>query len=468
MLLCIFTSRTTAETMTQIRPQQGPQEAFLSTPADIAIYGGAAGGGKTFALLMEPLRHIKVKDFGATVFRRTSPMITTEGGLWDTSAELYQTVGAKPRQMPLRWTFPSGAKIEFHHLQYDKDVYNWQGAQVPLIEFDELTQFTKKQFFYLLSRNRSLCGVKPYMRAATNPDPDSWVKDMVRWYLDDEGEYPDPEKSGAIRYMVRSGDDILWFDTIAEAKEYAHDIDPGLEPLSFTFIPSNVYDNKILLDKDPGYLAKLKALPRVERMRLEQGNWKIRATAGTIFARTDFEIIDSAPQPDREVRFWDRAASEPTAEYPDPDWTAGVKMQRTGNTFIVTDVTRCRKKAGEVKQLIKNTASQDSRACQIGMFQDPGQAGKFEVSDYYTTLAGYKLITVKETTKKYLKWQPFASQAQAGNVKLLRGSWNDAFLSELENLSENEKEYGHDDQGDAASGAFEVLTTGRPPRVAFI
>jgi predicted phage terminase large subunit-like protein len=454
--------------MTQIRPQQGPQEAFLSTPADIAIYGGAAGGGKTFALLMEPLRHIKVKDFGATVFRRTSPMITTEGGLWDTSAELYQTVGAKPRQMPLRWTFPSGAKIEFHHLQYDKDVYNWQGAQVPLIEFDELTQFTKKQFFYLLSRNRSLCGVKPYMRAATNPDPDSWVKDMVRWYLDDEGEYPDPEKSGAIRYMVRSGDDILWFDTIAEAKEYAHDIDPGLEPLSFTFIPSNVYDNKILLDKDPGYLAKLKALPRVERMRLEQGNWKIRATAGTIFARTDFEIIDSAPQPDREVRFWDRAASEPTAEYPDPDWTAGVKMQRTGNTFIVTDVTRCRKKAGEVKQLIKNTASQDSRACQIGMFQDPGQAGKFEVSDYYTTLAGYKLITVKETTKKYLKWQPFASQAQAGNVKLLRGSWNDAFLSELENLSENEKEYGHDDQGDAASGAFEVLTTGRPPRVAFI
>jgi predicted phage terminase large subunit-like protein len=143
-------------------------------------------------------------------------------------------------------------------------------------------------------------------------------------------------------------------------------------------------------------------------------------------------------------------------------------MQRTGNTFIVTDVTRCRKKAGEVKQLIKNTASQDSRACQIGMFQDPGQAGKFEVSDYYTTLAGYKLITVKETTKKYLKWQPFASQAQAGNVKLLRGSWNDAFLSELENLSENEKEYGHDDQGDAASGAFEVLTTGRPPRVAFI
>src|SRR3954466_6097351 len=92
----------------RIGPQSGPQEAFLATPADIAIYGGAAGGGKSFALLLEPLRHVGNKSFGGVIFRRTSPQITNEGALWDEAGELYPLVGGAARVGGLEYRFPLG------------------------------------------------------------------------------------------------------------------------------------------------------------------------------------------------------------------------------------------------------------------------------------------------------------------------------------------------------------------------
>jgi len=151
----------------EIRPQAGPQENFLATEADIAIYGGAAGGGKTWALLLEPLRHIHNPEFGAVIFRRTYPQIRSEGGLWSESSTIYPAMGGQPRESILDWTFPAGGRIKFAHMQHEINRLDWQGAQIPLIEFDELTHFTKEQFFYMLSRNRSTCGVRPYIRATT-------------------------------------------------------------------------------------------------------------------------------------------------------------------------------------------------------------------------------------------------------------------------------------------------------------
>src|ERR1700709_1584215 len=129
-----------------LKPQEGPQEAFLATCADIALYGGAAGGGKTWALLLEPLRHVGTPDFGAVIFRRNSKQVRNEGGLWDESAKLYPLVGAKPQESILQWKFPSGAKLKFDHLEHEKNKYDWQGSQIPLIGFDELTHFSKSQF----------------------------------------------------------------------------------------------------------------------------------------------------------------------------------------------------------------------------------------------------------------------------------------------------------------------------------
>ena len=428
----------------------------------VALLGAAS---KSYALLMEPIRHIRNPGFGAVIFRRTSPQISNEGGLWASSEELYPLNNGVPITNPYRWTFPSKAKVEFHHLQHEKNIYDWQGSQIPLIGYDELTHFTERQFFYMLSRNRSMSGVKPYIRATTNPDPASWVKTLMRWWLDDEGEYADMSKAGVLRWMIRVGDDLRWFDTKPEAVDYVRSIETprGISPenmvKSVTFIPSSVYDNKILMKKNPEYVANLMALPRVERLQLLEGNWKVRATAGSIFSRDDFQIVDSVPTPDAEVRCWDKAASEPSMSYADPDWTAGVKMQRTGHDYFITDVRRFRKKAGGVETSIRATATRDGKNVPVILFQDPGQAGKSEVLTYRRLLAGYPVRILGQSGKKSLRWSPLAAQAQGGMVKLLRSDeWNEPFLNEMENLSEDDSEYAHDDQADGAAGAFGELT----------
>lgn len=149
-----------------LAPQKGPQEMFLATSADICIYGGAAGGGKTFGLLLEPLRYMNNPDYNATIFRRDYTQVTSPGGLWDSSRKIYRYVkGSQPLKTPkLHWTFKRGASVNFAHLGRDEDCDDWQGSQLTMIGFDELTHFSEYQFFYMLSRNRTDSGVRPFKR----------------------------------------------------------------------------------------------------------------------------------------------------------------------------------------------------------------------------------------------------------------------------------------------------------------
>lgn len=268
-----------------IRPQKGFQMKFLSNPADIVIGGSAAGVGKTFGLLLEPLRNInRVKGFGGVIFRRTTPQIRNEGGLWDTSMTIYPFVNSKPRESNLEWIFPNGNKLKFSHLEYEKDKLNWQGSQIPFIGFDELTQFTESQFFYLISRNRSACGVKPYARATCNPDPDSWVANFISWWIDQDTGYPIKERDGVVRYFIKNGENYIWGDSYEEVKEKAWYFlkemveESGLEPSNFikslSFVSGSVYDNKKLLEKDPNYIANLLSQDEETQSQLLKGNWK--------------------------------------------------------------------------------------------------------------------------------------------------------------------------------------------------
>ena len=267
-----------------IAPQKGYQMMALSSSADIVIGGGAAGAGKTFSLLLDPLRDIKVPDFNAVIFRRTTPQITAAGGLWDESKKLYPYVLAKPNETHLSWLYPSGAKLKFSHLEHEKNVTAWQGSQIPFIGFDELTHFSKETFFYLLSRNRSTCGVKPRVRATCNPDPDSWLYELIQWWIGDDG-YPIEERQGVIRYFAKDGETLIWGNTIEECLEKAEyfilplakkaNLDPKHFIKSLTFIGGSVYENKELLKVNPDYLANLAAQGTDTKLQLLDGNWKV-------------------------------------------------------------------------------------------------------------------------------------------------------------------------------------------------
>ena len=440
-----------------IRPQPGPQSAFATSQADIVIGGGGAGGGKTWGLLYECLRHSNNKNFSAVIFRRESPQIENAGGLWDKSHELYPPAKGKPRREDLSWRFPSGAKVRFAQLQHEDDRYNWDGSEIPLICFDQLESFTLRQFTYLLSRNRSICGVNPYIRATCNPDPDHWLRRFLGWWIDDETGLAIPERSGVIRYWVHLNNENFWGDSVAELTDR---FGPEVEPKSVTFIPSSVYNNKILLKKNPQYLANLKAMQHVDRERLLGCNWNIRDTAGSFFKKEWFEIVNAAPAGVDEIRYWDRAATDASKAGPHASWTVGVRLRRcANNVFYVTDVTRFQGSPLTVETTIKNTATQDGQRVRIGIEQDPGQAGKAEAYLQVRNLVGFvvRLNAVHEA--KGVRARPVSAQAEAGNIKLVRGPWNDAYLNELENFTGSDNCVA--DQVDATSGAFHQLTIAR-------
>lgn len=452
-----------------IRPQPGPQEMFLSSPADIAIYGGAAGAGKTYGLLLEPLRHKDVLGFGALCFRRSVPQVTQTGGLWDTARYIYPPFGLYAIGNPLEYRRRSTGEslIRFAGLEHEKDVYGYDGAQIPLIMFDQLESFTWHQFFYMLSRNRSLCGVVPYIRATCNPDPDSWLANFISWWIDQDTGYPIKERGGVIRYFVRRGESLVWADTRTELLRQFDDLE-DYEIKSCTFIPGTIYDNKKLLAANPEYLGNLKAMALVERERLLGGNWKIRAAAGLLFRREWCPILNTYPDPDdleAIVRGWDLAATEPT-EQNDPAWTVGVKLARyrrrhrlAPKRYVVLHVVRRQASPAKVENLILETAREDGRSARVRVPQDPGQAGKDQARRFIGLLSGYDARTRLESGDKQTRFLPFSAQAECGNIDIVRGPWNDDYFRSLEAFPDGKIK----DDADASSAAFdELLHTAGP------
>jgi predicted phage terminase large subunit-like protein len=440
----------------QIGPQPGPQSDFLASEADICIFGGAAGGGKSYGLLLDPLRHYKNQDFGGVIFRKTSVQIRNEGGLWDESMKLYPFFGAKPRESVLSWRFPSGMSMSFANLELEKDVFNYQGAQFAWTGWDELTHFSEQQFFYILSRSRSTSGVKPRTRCTCNPDPDSWVRKFIDWWIGEDG-FPIPDRAGKLRWFIRINDSLTWADN-AEEIHATYGTKDEIQPKSVCFIPAKLEDNKILMEKDPAYLGNLLALNRVDRMRLKEGNWNVRAQAGMYFQREWFNIVDAVPAGwIQAVRMWDRAGTKPHEGNKDPDWTRGLKMYKYADgRFCVVDLKSMRDTPGQVERYIKNVASDDTRSCKVISQQDPGSAGVLEAENFTRMLAGYWVSTFTTSKDKETRAKPVSAQCEAGNIMVLRAGWNEDFFREIEAFPEG----AHDDIVDVLSGAFNELSGG--------
>lgn len=224
--------------------------------------------------------------------------------------EIFPAINGVPRAHELDWNFPKWSRVKFWHLEHEKDVLDHQGAEYPLILFDELTHFTKKQFLYLLSRNRSTSWVRPYVRATCNPDPFSWVLDLVRWWIDENTGLPIPEREGKLKYFAVDNENFIFWDTQEEVIEQAPHIFNPLKDRgvvlkdiikTLTFISGSIYQNKKLLDKDPSYLGNLLAQSESDRLSLLDGSWLLRADQNdlyNVFAIRDLEsnYIDTSEQ----------------------------------------------------------------------------------------------------------------------------------------------------------------------------
>lgn len=237
--------------MNEVWSPQPRQRDFMQRWEDEALYGGAAGGGKSSALVNEALRQVNIPHYRALILRKTFPQLTE---LIDKSHDYYPAAFPKAdyNKTSHAWTFPSGAQIIFGSMQHTKDRTNYQGKAYQFIAFDELTQFTYDEYIYLLSRNRpNGPGVRCYVRATANPGGigHGWVKDRFVTAADpgstiwEKVIVPRPDGSSETRWRSR------------------------------VFIPSTVYDNKILLANDPDYLLNLAALPEAERKALLLGDW---------------------------------------------------------------------------------------------------------------------------------------------------------------------------------------------------
>jgi predicted phage terminase large subunit-like protein len=317
--------------------------------------------------------------------------------------------------------------------------------------FDELVQFTADQFWYLLSRCRSMSGIKGYVRAATNPDPDSWLRTFLAWWIDEASGLPIKERSGVLRWFVRLGDELIWGGSKGELlKKCGQDS----APKSVTFIPASVFDNRILLENDPAYLSNLKALPRIDRERLLSGNWNVRATAGSYFRREWFSIVDAPPKEIvRRCRYWDRAATEKRSDN-DPDATVSVLLsQDKAGVYYVEHVLKMFASPHTVEQSMKRCAEAGGAETIVGYMQDPGSAGVAEAQATARALDGNSVRFATASGDKETRAKPISAQAEAGNVRLVRGLWIDEFLRELENFPMGR----HDDAVDALSGAYEQI-----------
>ena len=351
-------------------------------------------------------------------------------------------------------------KVTFAHIERDEELEKWQGSQICEIGFDELTHFSENTFFFMLSRNRSACGVKPFVRATCNPDSDSWVAKFIEWWIDQDTGYPIPERSGAIRWMIRRDETIYWADRKEELWEQFNleTDEEKSEPKSVTFIMSSVYDNKELLKVDPGYLANLKALSLIQRERLLKGNWKIRSAAGLFFKRTQLgEIFEKVPKDVvRWVRCWDLAATEKN-EGGDPAYTAGVLIgKRKNGRYVIADVINKQMSASDVRKTIKLTAQADRatyKRVRVRLPKDPGQAGKDQAESCIKYLAGFDVCAVAETGSKEARAEPMAAQWQAGNFDIVYGPWNEEYLLQLENFPDGKFK----DMVDASANGFAEL-----------
>lgn len=443
------------------KPNAGPQRRFVATAADECLYGGAAGGGKSSALVALPARWLHDRDFRALILRRRTTDLLD---LLDKARKIYPRLplGGRENLTSRTWHFASGAWVRFNHCEHESDALSYGGQEYNVAGFDELTHFTEFQYREIRSRLRTTRPDLPtFTRATSNPGGPGheWV--FKRW-----GAWLDPryECEGlahrfvdGVRMPPAKPGELLWFlqgEKPTDPERVVAPHTPGAQ--SRTFIPARLEDTPQLAH-DAGYRAKLRDLDPVRRAQLELGDWGARPAPKTYWDRQKVLHMDVAPKDVvARVRCWDFASS------PTGDFTVGAKACITaGGLVVIEHVIRFRGTPHDVRACFKMLAREDVRndpQCAQWIPQDPGQAGVDQVHSYQNDNPGITIRARRPTGEKLVRFGPASARAAAGNLALVRGSWNDDLHAELEGAPL----YPTDDQMDAVSDCVAVLTGAVP------
>lgn len=437
------------------------QQLFLLQQAEEVMYGGAAGGGKSDALLMSALQYVDVPGYSALLLRRTWPDLSLPGAILDRAREWLADTDAYPREGGRIWRFPSGARITFGYLHRENDKYRYQSAEFQFVGFDELTQFSSSMYQYLFSRIRRpqlvcLRCRKPVRKYRSSTGAVQWRHTSAANPCDDTT----PDKKVISQYPPASDGTTLWdvplrMRSATNPGGIGHTwvrerfVDPIRKEPNAVFIPATLADNPSL-DQET-YRKNLEHLSPIDRERLMNGDWDV-SEEGAYFQRHWFNFLKEPPSAHRVkwLRYWDMAATK------DGDWTAGCKMGLTDEgTWVIADMRRMRGTPHEVERFIQATAMEDGFGVPIRMEQEPGSSGVMAI-DYYRRkiLVGYDFRADKKTGSKETLAAPVSSAAEAGNVALVAGAWNRDFLDEVSLFPNG----ANDDQVDAMTGAFHMLT----------
>lgn len=385
--------------MRKIWIPQPKQAAFMERPEYEVLYGGAAGGGKSDALIAEALRQVHIPQYKGLILRKTYPQLSE---IIDRSREIYKTAfpSAKYNGTEHTWTFPSGAKIIFGSMQHSADRINYQGKRYDFIGFDELTHFTFDEYSYLFSRNRPNCDkTRCYIRATCNPGGigHAWVKD--RFIL------PAPP-------MTRIRDDQTVTAPDGQAQTIIRDR---------LFVPSTVFDNQILMHNSPEYVASLAMLPEAERNALLYGDWD--SFSGQVFTewkndpahyedRRNTHVIAPFEIPEhwRIIRGFDFGYAKPYAV----GWFAA---DEGGRLYHIAELYGC---DGTPNHGVKQTPTEIADQIREAESSNPLLCGKkiFGIADpsIFDESRGESIAVMMARRKVY--WEPADNTRLAGKMQL--------------------------------------------------
>jgi predicted phage terminase large subunit-like protein len=456
----------------KLGPDSVTHKRFLDCTSDYVIFGGGAGCGKSHQALLKVLKYKDDPNFRGIFIRETSVQLSQAGGLYQEAEKMWSQFGAKFKTHPtMTATFPSGAQVQFKVCGADRDITNFDGGQFSLVVFDEAQNHTDVQIRYLESRIRSQAKGPHQLICTCNPRRDSHLMPFVSWYLDQETGIPIPERSGVERYYASYCGSMVFGDTKEELLEKY----PGVSPQTYVFISATIKDNPRMKVLNPGYVARLENLKRVERERLLLGSWFAKQESQGLFRRSWCEIVDCVPaKVTSRHRGMDLASTLASESNPNPDWTASVRISKSEGYYYVEHVERYRELTHSVLEHIAETSKKDYHELgvkvPVTIPKDPGAAAAAANMFFVKTLVengvDVRSEGVSGHTGKLARMQPFLSLAEAGWVRVVKGDWNEMWFNELEDYIDGNRNQ-KDDMWDAtASAAKAVMKNNTMPSFA--